>query len=287
MTREAFPAPAPGAQSYLEHAPAPALRDLASLVWVQQVGRDAEPYAHRRVPNGTIELVCRIGSAPQLIGPLTEPLVETLQPGTIVVGLRLVPGAFPALARRPASEVAGLVVDAEELWGRSAAALGEAVGAAVTPREALVAVQRHVHELAGADRPSDPLVHEAVHGLLPWRSTGVTSLSTSLRISETQLRRRFQAAVGLAPKALHRILRFQRFLALVQKAIVQGAAPTGDGLATLAVRVGYADQSHLTRECVRLTGVSPRVFLAETQRTCACGHDHSASFDPVLRAEAV
>jgi AraC-like DNA-binding protein len=88
----------------------------------------------------------------------------------------------------------------------------------------------------------------------------VASLTASLYISETQLRRRCRTAVGLAPKALHRTLRFQGFLALVQQAIAQGRAPTDDGVALLALRAGYADQSHLTRECVRLTGVSPRVF---------------------------
>src|SRR4029450_5711592 len=79
--------------------------------------------------------------------------------------------------------------------------------------------------------------------------------------SETQLRRRCQTAVRLAPKALHRMLRFQGVPALVQQAIAQGRAPTDDGIALLALRAGYADQSHLMRECVRLTGVSPRVFL--------------------------
>jgi len=39
-----------------------------------------------------------------VIGPLTEPLVEVLEPGTAVVGIRFVPGAFPAVARQPASE---------------------------------------------------------------------------------------------------------------------------------------------------------------------------------------
>jgi AraC-like DNA-binding protein len=147
-------------------------------------------------------------------------------------------------------------------------------------------VQLHVHEHAGAGAPPDPLVSEAVRGLMPWRTAGVTtSLSASLHISETQLRRRCRAAVGLAPKVLHRMLRFQGFLALVQQAIAQGRAPTDDGLALLALRTGYADQSHLTRECVRLTGVTPRVFLAETQQACACGHEHSASFAPVLSAE--
>jgi AraC-like DNA-binding protein len=259
------------------------LRALVSSVWVQQVGRDAAPYVHRRIPNGAAELVCRVGSAPQVLGPLTEPLIEVLQPGTTVIGMRFVPGAFPVAPGQSAAEMAGHSLDAEHLWGRSAAALGEAVGTASSAREALAAVQLHVHELAGATGPPDPLVAKVVRGLMPWRTADVTALRASLHISETQLRRRCHTAVGLAPKALHRMLRFQGFLALVQQAIADGRTVTQDGLAPLALRAGYADQSHLTRECVRLTGVSPRVFITETHQACAWGHDHSASFAPVLR----
>jgi AraC-like DNA-binding protein len=57
----------------------------------------------------------------------------------------------------------------------------------------------------------------------------------------------------------------------------------GEGLARLAADTGYADQAHLTRECVRLTGVTPRVFLAEVERSCRCGHDHEVSFAPLLQ----
>jgi AraC-like DNA-binding protein len=197
--------------------------------------------------------------------------------------MRFVPGAFAVVAGQSAAEVVGLALDAEHLWGRSAAALGDAVGTAASAREALAAVQLHVHQLAGAAEPPDPLVAKVVRGLMPWRRVDVTALRASLHISETQLRRRCHTAVGLAPKTLHRMLRFQGFLALVQQAIAQGRAVTQDGLAPLALRAGYADQSHLTRECVRLTGVSPRVFVTETHQVCVCGHDHSASFAPVLR----
>jgi AraC-like DNA-binding protein len=285
VTGDPISAPAANGQSYVERSPAPALREIVSSVWVQQVGRDAAPHVHRRIPNGAVELVCRIGSAPRVIGPLTEPLVEVLQPGTTTVGLRFVPGAFPVVAGQPASEVGGLALDAEQMWGRPAAALGEAVATAASYHEALAAVQLHVRKLAGAGQPPDPLVSTVVRGLMPWRINDVTSLRDSLHISETQLRRRCHTALGLAPKTLHRILRFQGFLALVQQAIAQDHT-AADGLGLLALRAGYADQSHLTRECARLTGVSPRVFIAETQRACARGHDHSASFEPVLLAEA-
>jgi hypothetical protein len=80
------------------------------------------------------------------------------------------------------------------------------------------------------------------------------------------------------------MLRFQRFLSLAQHAIASGAAPAGDGLARLAADAGYADQPHLNRECLRLTGASPRAFLGEAEDHCGCGHDHAASFMPVLRA---
>jgi AraC-like DNA-binding protein len=276
--------PTLGGQRYVERSPVPALRELVSSVWIHQVARDASPYVHRQVPHGAVELVCGVGSAPQVIGPLTEAVVEVLDPGTTVVGLRFVPGAFPAVARRPASDVVGLALDAEALWGRSAAALGEAVDEAASPEDALAALQLHVRDRAVAGDPPDQLVSEVVRGLMPWRTADVTSLRRSLHISETQLRRRCRTAVGLAPKALHRILRFQGFLALVQQAIAQGHAQKA-GLAPFAIRAGYADQSHLTRECVRLTGVSPRVFLAETRQTCACEHDHAVSFERVLRAE--
>ena len=94
--------------------------------------------------------------------------------------------------------------------------------------------------------------------------------------------RRCQSAIGLAPKVLHRMLRFQEFLALVQFALSQGRDPADDGLGLLAADAGYADQSHLTRECVRLTGLTPQAFLAETQPHCGCGHEHEVPFAPLL-----
>jgi AraC-like DNA-binding protein len=282
MNGEAASAPTPSAQTYVERPPILALRDVVSSAWIQQIADGTEPYEHRHIPNGAVELRCAIGSEPQVVGPLTEPLIETFEPGTTVVGVRLVPGAVPLVTELPASEVAGLVLDIEELWGDSAAALGEAVDAATSTQESLVVLQRHVLERVEVGERPDPLVSEAVRRLMPWRERDVTSLTASLHISETQLRRRCRAAVGLAPKVLHRLLRFQGFLALVQHAIAQGHPPAEEGLAALAVRAGYADQPHLTRECLRLTGVSPRVFLAQTQQACSCGHDHSASFTPML-----
>jgi AraC-like DNA-binding protein len=276
-------AAAPAGQGYVERPPVPALAGLVSSVWIQQVAAGADPYTHRSIPHGGVELVCPLGQVPRVVGPLTRPLVEVLAPGTTVVGVRFRPGAAPSVLDLPASELLDLTVDTGELWGRAAVALGERLDRAASPADALADLQRHVAGRLGAAPGPDPLVSEAVRQLMPWRTVEVGSLPSRLSISERQLRRRCQAAVGLAPKALHRMLRFQGFLALVQSALARGREPAGDGLAALAADAGYADQAHLTRECVRLTGVTARTFLRQTAQACGCGHAHEVSFAPLLR----
>ena len=67
--------------------------------------------------------------------------------------------------------------------------------------------------------------------------------------------RRFARAVGYGPATLVRVQRFQRFLGLAER---EPASPLG----RLAAEAGYADQAHLTRECRRLSGLSPAALLA-------------------------
>jgi AraC-like DNA-binding protein len=274
--------PAPGGQIYVERPAAPALAELVSAVWIQQVAPGADPYTHRSVPNGGVELLCRIGELPRVVGPLTTASVEMLEPGTTVIGMRFRPGAAPAVLGLPASELVDLAVGTDELWGATGAELQDEIATAASPQQALAGLQRHViGRLPGAPA-YDSLVSEAVRQLMPWRSDDVGSLTSSLFVSERQLRRRCKDAVGLAPKVLHRMLRFQGFMALTQHALAHGRAPSDDGMAMLAAEAGYADQPHLTRECLRLTGVSPRQFLGESEHQCGCGHDHAASYVPLL-----
>jgi AraC-like DNA-binding protein len=80
-----------------------------------------------------------------------------------------------------------------------------------------------------------------------------------LDVSERQLRRHCQAAVGYGPATLRRVLRFRRFVSWAD-----AGAPGGD-LAFAAARLGYADQAHLTRECARLAGATPAALLAARQ----------------------
>jgi len=91
--------------------------------------------------------------------------------------------------------------------------------------------------------------------LMASRGASVTRLSAELAVSERQLRRRFDAAVGYGPKMLHRVLRFRQVLTELS------GAPHNADLAELAVRAGYADQAHLTRETTSLAGQPPGALV--------------------------
>jgi AraC-like DNA-binding protein len=257
------------AQAYDERLPRPALAARVRTVWVQRTG--SQPVLQRHLPTGGIELQCPVGGAPRLIGPLTRAQVEMLPADLTIVGARFWPGAASPLLGVAADELADRVVTfggAPELSSQ----LAEAPG----PDAALEALQDYLVHRQACTPPADSLVAEAVRRLMPWRPVGIGPLTEDLAISESQLRRRFLAAVGIGPKTLQRTLRFQGYLALAQ------AATRVSRVADLAAEVGYADHAHLGRECVRLTGLTPRELLGDAADRCGCGHDHAASYGPFL-----
>ena len=240
------------------------------------------PHVQLSIPTGGAELVWRSGSEPVLVGPRTGPAVETLAPGTLVLGWRLKPGTLDALFGVPGSELVDQSVSVEVVLGAAGARLADGLARAADAVEAQQCLAVAVH-----DRPrADPVIAELVRRLGPWGAPLVGPLARELFVSERQLRRRCQASTGLGPKALQRVLRFQGFVALVQAAIAQGRSPTDQRMARLAGEVGYADQAHLARECRRLSGQSPFEYVANAE--CSCGeHDHSAAFMPVLSRRRV
>jgi AraC-like DNA-binding protein len=272
-------------QSYVERAPRAELAGVVRTVWAQRSGEAA--YVQRHLPTGGVEIHVPIGGRARLIGPLTGPMVEVLPPRTTIVGVRFHPGMAPRLPG-PLGDLVDERVDLADLWGSAAVErIGEATARASTPEAALDALQAELVERCRHTDHIDPLVAEAVRCLMPWPATagdgasGVGEVAAHLAISPSQLRRRCLASVGVGPKALQRTLRFQGYLALAQAGARRSGKVGSDGVAGLAIDVGYADHAHLGRECRRLTGLTPRQLLGGDDR-CGCGHDHAASYLPFL-----
>jgi AraC-like DNA-binding protein len=268
-------------ESYVERPPLPGLAGVVRTVWIQRTGEAA--YVQRHLPTGGVEIHFPIGGHPQLVGPLTGPEIEVIPAHTTIVGVRFQPGTAPSLPT-VLDDLVDQRLGLAELCGTSVDRLVEAMARAATPERALMFLQAHLlREFRSAVRV-DPLVCEAVKTLMPWHPVNIDTLAIHLALSPSQLRRRCLHAVGVSPKVLQRTLRFQGFLALAQAGAT--ATATGrrgaDGTAGLAVDAGFADQAHLGRECLRLTGLTPRQLLGGTVDRCTCDHDHSASFKPFL-----
>ena len=240
------------AVGYREWLPPVPLRSALACLWVSVTAPD-RPSLTLVLPDGCTDLIWQRGHGAFLAGPDTGPAPAELPAGTILVGARFWPGAGGPALRLPLAEVRDQRVD----LAASVPRLASQLPADLTPEQAL----RRVTELSAGlvtSAPPDQLVLRATR-LLGAGRTGVAGLAPALAVSERQLRRRFDESVGYGQKTMQRVLRFRRVVDYLTD-----AAPAGD-LASLAFRLGYADQAHLTRETTRLAGLPPAA-LASTFR---------------------
>jgi AraC-like DNA-binding protein len=245
---------------YREWLPPAALRDALTCLWVS-VTPAAQPSVTDVLPDGCADLIWQSGRGAYVAGPDTGPAPAHLPAGTVVVGARFRPGAGGPALGLPLAELRDQRVDLAAFLP----AFGRQLPADLPAELALDMVTRLIAELVTTGPPDRAVLHGARlladPGLLAAGPGSVGGLSDTLGLSERQLRRRFDAAVGYGPKTLHRVLRFRRALARLTE-----TGPAAN-LADLAIEAGYADQAHLTRETTRLAGRPPATLARTLSRT--------------------
>jgi AraC-like DNA-binding protein len=82
----------------------------------------------------------------------------------------------------------------------------------------------------------------------------IGALATELGWSHRRLIARFREQIGLAPKTVARVFRFDRAVAAL-------GSSASRGLAEIAFDCGYFDQAHLNRDFRELAGTTPTAFL--------------------------
>lgn len=161
----------------------------------------------------------------------------------------------PTGARRlfgiPMSELSGRIVGLRELFSREYDVLIERLAAAPDWGLRLDLVEAFVLRRIGRARIDTARVDWALACI---ESRGgqldVGSLARELGYSHKHLIALFHDQVGIPPKLLARLVRFQR---VIEAARAGSAA----GWADLALAHGYFDQSHLARDVKRFTGLTP------------------------------
>jgi AraC-like DNA-binding protein len=261
------------APGYAEWAPPAALRGAVTCLWARvtpeaaeqaneaneasEADRADQPDQAARsglvLPDACSDLIWERGVGAYIAGPDTGPARPMIKPGTVIVGIRFRPSAGGQVLKTPLSEIANQRVPLADLLPPAARRLPPTLD----PEEAADRVLTITGGLVVDGAPDRAMARAAV--LLRNPAARAEAVAAEVGLSERQFRRRSQAAVGYSPKTLQRVLRFHRFVRLLD------AAPAPD-LAALAADAGYADQAHLTRECSALSGYTPAA-LARVRRT--------------------
>ncbi len=261
---------------YEEHpAPPPLDRWIKCLWLIEDPTATAADAPERVVPDGSMELVIHYGapfrrraldgttctpSHAALAGQLTNPLLLESTGPVGVLGVRFHPNGASAFLREPLAALTDRVVGLADIWGREGRELGERVAEAPTDQARMSIVITFLHGKLNDRQRSQPPVAAAVQKLSEaGGDVPIGSVAKDLGIGRRRLERGFRDHVGLSPKILARVLRFQSALAWLE-----GPAPVR--WAELAIDCGYYDQAHLIRDFKAFAGMSPTAWLREQHR---------------------
>jgi len=248
---------------YREWAPPPGLEGQVEAIW-SLTGHAGEE-SQRILPDGCAELILNFadpvvqetrGPAQQpalmFVGQITGPLDIRPTGRVDLIGIRFRPGGAAALVPVPQHELVDRSVPLEDVAknaSRRLAPVFDAIDSATRARLVTEALEDSIeaeHTPVGAS--ADAIVR--AWGMIP-----VGVLATGAGIGMRQLERRFLDEVGVTPKRLARISRFQR----VFQAMEQSSA----GWTQVAMDCGYYDSSHLVRDFHEFAGGPPSRALAE------------------------
>lgn len=187
-------------------------------------------------------------------GANSRPLHVRVKGGFAVTGCAVRPSGWHALFAEPHSNLSDRMLPLQQLWSNLAETMLAGVVQASDDDGQLAAMEGVLRErIALVQRPAADLQMALFEVISRTDSVmRVEDAAAQVGLSVRQLERRCLAAFGLTPKA---ILRRSRFLDTAT-AMRGFSSPSESELDALR----YFDQSHMTREFRRYTGMTPRTF---------------------------
>ena len=245
----------PGNTSYREYAPPAHLQDAVVCFW-QRAGSEAASGRTAILPDGCIDVVWVGEQPPFVAGPMTVAVASDVASGVDILGVRFRPGVAPPILGIGARELRNQRVSCADIWPRDVARAWADVPARGTLDGQITALGEVISRSNSQAQPADDAVVRAARWMGSDPETSLAVLIQRTGLSERQVRRRFDEAIGYGPKTLQRILRLQRLLWLASQ---PAKAPLS--LGRLAFAAGYADQPHMTREVAALAASTPGQLL--------------------------
>ncbi|SEG16540.1 AraC-type DNA-binding protein [Nonomuraea solani] len=258
MAMHSLPAQ-PGAEPYemVARLSPPHLRPYV-LGWAGFHARQGRP--SRMLPlNAATLIIDFTGMGPLVTGPRATVTYSADSPWRHGMAAGLTPAGMSALTGTPLREVAGATVRLEDLLGARAAELTERLMAPASWAERFGLLEERLTAWLRPDAGRDGLIMHAWRRLqAPAGPPTIGALADELGVSRRYVELGFRRTVGLSPKTVARIARFQRTVDTWRRP----SATLGE-----AVACGYADQPHLTREVRAMARMTPKELFAFVQYT--------------------
>ncbi|WP_327589829.1 AraC family transcriptional regulator [Nonomuraea sp. NBC_00507] len=231
------------------------------LGWAGFRTRAGEPaHPSRMLPlNAATLIIDFTGMGPIVTGPRATATFSAHTPWRHGMAVGLTPAGMSALTGTPLREVAGTTVQLEDLLGTRAAELtGRLIASATWADRFRLLEERLTAWLRPDAGPNDLITHAWWRLQEPDGPPTIGALADELGVSRRYVELGFRRVVGLSPKTVARIARFQRTVDTWRR-------PS----ATLdeAVACGYADQPHLSREIRAMAQMTPKQLFAFVQYT--------------------
>ena len=185
------------------------------------------------------------------VGPQTARTEDLVLRGSLrVFTIHFHPTGFHYLFGIPMHDLADEALSAVDVLGPRIVRLHQRLQETRDDQELIGLAETFLRASMRAPLHPDPVQRAAEAILRCHGRLDVASVARQVGLSPRQMERRFRVQVGVSPKILSRLTRFQRALHL------RRALPEA-GWARIAVDAGYYDQMHLAKEFQALAGESP------------------------------
>ncbi|MGB0564247.1 MAG: helix-turn-helix domain-containing protein [Spirulinaceae cyanobacterium] len=241
--------------TYSEFPVAPELAGYIYCYWtIEGQVPPGSDYWYTIVPDGCIDILINCLRFEGAIAAGTNVAVDRTPFHSDVhyFGLRFLPGAIHNFIDFPAADAVSRMALIQTMAPQWKVELSEQLFEQPSTSERIsVANRLMVQLLRRRNFTFDPRLAGAIHQMVVHRGQVNLEGNRDLGVSPRHLRRLFHDYLGIRPKQLARIIRFQYAMQLLQQ---------DAGLDEL-LALGFYDQAHFIREFKAMTGASPTHFF--------------------------